>query len=655
MQTLLQTRLNTLSNPAIASVPPGKPVHSRLFFWWIIPVLLLATALGAIGLDRDAIWNDEFYSIQDAGGPPYGPISPAEIWERVATRNPWHAPGFFIVLAQWGNLVGWSPPILRALALLVGVLGLAWTYRLGHDLISPRAGLYAAVVLGSSAFFVHYLHELRMYTFFVLLTSFTLWVYLRLVDPRRRRGGWLWLGLLVGPVGMLYTHYFSVLPLAAVGLYHLLFVPKNRRWWAILGVLALAGVLFLPWLGELLRGIALAENSDALHERALNAPETVERLLYLFSNGAPLLLLALVAVTVAVLINKRIPVSRPTWMGAGRAAFFALATLVAILLTNAVLEIMHEGRVRYLISVWPLLALVVGFAIAALGRLAPLVAVLWIVLGTAASLSPAFAFAIDGGGQTFPVDEAAQELRDDLLPDDILLQYLPDGLPFWAYARNDEITQFYFNGVAVRPVTGRTTQDPANQAAEQQQEIEQIGSPLRLWLVYDKDRPAVTMPDLMAKLDGLTACRPASETANLRIELYTRLGSCCTPGDARPAVITYEDGVTFTGIEPPSIQNGVLNVVTSWSLSPDTPRDTYSVALHLTDSADTLVAQGDFGLPHLDGACKETPIALNGLPSGNYNLYLIVYRWQDGIRLTGTHADTGESGDRLLLTRVEVP
>jgi uncharacterized membrane protein len=100
-------------------------------------------------------------------------------------------------------------------------------------MVSPRVGLYAAAVVGTSAFFVHYLHELRMYSLFALLTAFTVWVNWRIVTAKREPGKLLWVGLLAVAVAMLYTHYFASLPLFAIGLFHILFVKKTRRWWQV--------------------------------------------------------------------------------------------------------------------------------------------------------------------------------------------------------------------------------------------------------------------------------------------------------------------------------------------------------------------------------------------------------------------------------------
>lgn len=625
--------------------------------WLLVVGLLLgATWLGARDLNADALWNDEFYSIHDAGGPPYGPISPAEIWTRVATRNAWHTPGFFIILSGWGRLVGWEPPALRALSLLAGLLGIAWTYRLGRRLVGPRAALYGVAILGPSAFFVHYLHELRMYAWFIPLTTFTLWVYLRIIQ-RPRPHPLEWLGLLVGTLGHLYMHYFAALPLIGLMLYHLLFVPKNRRWWAVVATLGLAGLLFLPWLRNLLIGLELAADSEQLHEVALSPVQALEQLVLLFGNGLWWLTLAgLAAGGVAVWRRAR---------GAWRIWFFALLTVIAILTTNAVLEIMHEGRVRYLLSVWPLLALVVGAGIAQLMRQRPVgtvagaaLVVGWMASGVVASVTPSFASDIDGGSIVFPLHRIEPVLDEIVQPDDIIFSYIPDGAPFWSYARNDEITMMYFNGLPVESVTGRTTMNPDAQDVETQDEIDQIGDALRFWLVQRPGFPNQKLPVVMDRLsEDYTQCRTLHQEADLQIDLYVRDPICCDADADRPALIEYvADGgtIALTGLRDlPATVDTTLPVWTSWRAT-DAPADTYSVALHVLDANGELTAQADAGLASLAFSCQRASIDVSALEPGTYRLSVIVYRWQDGVRLSGTPSDGGEGGERLVIGTFEV-
>jgi len=106
---------------------------------------------------------------------------------------------------------------------------------LGRDWLSPRVGLFAAVLVATSAFFVHYLSEMRMYMLLAALTGFTVWVYLRIVNRNQSPGRLTWLALLAGAVGLIYTHYFGLIPLATIGFITWCSSPRTAAggpWWA---------------------------------------------------------------------------------------------------------------------------------------------------------------------------------------------------------------------------------------------------------------------------------------------------------------------------------------------------------------------------------------------------------------------------------------
>jgi uncharacterized membrane protein len=106
--------------------------------------------------------------------------------------------------------------------------------------------LAAALVVGCSAFFIYYTHELRAYVPSVLCTSFTLWAYWRILNAKNTPSKLLQLGLVLGGAAALYTHYLSALVLVSLALYHLLIVPKNQRWWRLTLLGLVSGALFCP-------------------------------------------------------------------------------------------------------------------------------------------------------------------------------------------------------------------------------------------------------------------------------------------------------------------------------------------------------------------------------------------------------------------------
>jgi hypothetical protein len=605
----------------------------------LIPALLVIFWLGGRALTTNAIWLDETWSLYNAGGAQYGPLSPVEIIQRVSTQDPRNAAlVYHLLLAGWGALVGWSAFAVRASSLLCGALALAWTYRLGRVMLSPLAGLSAAILMGASVLFVYFQHELRTYMLATACVPFTLWGYWQIAHSARP-GRWSQAGFLLGLLGLLYTHYLAAVIIPGIGLYHLLFVPKTRRWWRSVILMALAGLLFLPWLGTLVAGMQLNAGEAAdLRKQALTPSGLLERLVTLFSSGAPGLLAIAVGLALAAGRQKRADVFAP-WLFAG-------VGVVGVLLANALFYILVPGRERYLLMIWPLLALVVGMGIAYLARirlraLAYLVLLTWLVLGARANLDGALTQAIDGAN-ALPWDTLARALARDAQPGDAVAVHITT----YNWVLEIQTADYHLHGLSVRFALLQSLPD-ADFAAAARQFVGEAG---QVWLGLDKRLPASTRLDEFAgALSGQYApCGTVFDLPRLRLERYKRLPASAF--DPATAVLRFDDGVslTYADLTPPGT-GGALNVLLAWALSDHTPRGTYSAALHVVDAADRLVAQADYGLPDSAIACRQTTIPLDLLPPGDYRLLVIVYKWAGGARLNGSVVATGARGDRLPL------
>jgi hypothetical protein len=639
-----------VSSPLLERNAVTTASKTASYSWLLVPLLLLAFWLGARGLNADPIWFDEWWTIYNAGGAHYGPLSPAGIWNRIAAEDPWQAPGYYILLSLWAGLSGWQPPALRALSLFFGVLALALTYRAGRDILSPRIGLYAAALVGTGAFYVHYLSEMRVYTLFALLLALTIWTYWRIATSEPK--GWMWAGLFAGAVGLLYSQYFAAMPLIAIGLYHLLFAPRTRRWWQVTGVLALAGLTFVPWVGALLAGLDQASEAHFAHKTAISIGDTFERIAYLFGNGSAVLTAAVVALAV-----------RPRQRGAWPVWFWLLAALALILLVNLLVQIMTPARMRYLYGLWPLLGLLAAVGIDRLRRwgewLPPLVVAAWLVIGVWTSLDPNFipASGLDGAGpqwHTFPWHRARDVFVEHTQPGDAVIVNVPDGIGRVPLPEH-QIPEFYLHGSGVRVgVIGSQSTAQQDEAAVEAA-VEYASQSPRVWVAYEPERRNIVLPDFESALsERYGLCEVGVAQSTFRFDLYARSPVCCLP-DGSPPLMRFGDGIALVGQEMlPITEADLLPVTLSWTIADSVPPYTYSVALHVEDEAGNLVAQSDYGLPVSSTACQESTVMVHNLPPGEYKVLVIVYAWASGERLVGEDAATGERGDRLLLGTFDI-
>ena len=398
-----------------------KPIRnpaSRLSWLLALLPLLLAVALVVPLLNVDAFNGDEPASLLAAGILRTGSWSILDVWENTAPR---HAPGWAILLSVWGRIVGWSEFAIRALSLFIGLLTLAWVYRAGSDLFAPAAGLVAALLLSASVFHLAYMARAALYAPVALCTVICVCFYWRVALNPQQPGKGVQAGLLLGSIGLLYSHYLGALLLPVLGLFHLLFVPKNRRWWRsvlLFGLATLAGALQLPLLP---RGVAYTESED-LGGRILAAPAILSHLLSDMTNGLVarsrpasehLLLVLLLVLMVAILLRKRTGTdARFVWL-----LVFASATLLALVIAvNEALRVMAANRIRYLMPLWPMTALLVGAGLWRLANrhriLATGMLALWLISGAWLTVATDYRY---GVGILFPPGTKSRS-RNSLQP-----------------------------------------------------------------------------------------------------------------------------------------------------------------------------------------------------------------------------------------------
>ena len=296
---------------------------STLLRHWIValPILLIAAALCIAQIDRFSSTADEFYSMSNAGWLEDGPYSPAQVLDALRQVSPDHMPGYYMLLGAWGGLAGTEIAMARTLTIFFSLLALSLVYRLARDHIAPEAGLFAIVIMASSAFYNMYLAHARMYPMLVCFSALTMWLYLRCVDERLRITRWHYLALGGAAFMLACTHAVSAKLLLVLGIYHLLFVKKDRRWWLVSLTVSVGVLLLTPWLLELIPN-ATAVETQRLQGPDLDWLETL-RLWSKVSWNAQFGLLAIAAAGMA--LGK--------WMGLlGRAPFLPMALLFALVL-----------------------------------------------------------------------------------------------------------------------------------------------------------------------------------------------------------------------------------------------------------------------------------------------------------------------------------
>jgi hypothetical protein len=203
-----------------------------------------------------------------------------------------------------------------------------------------------------------------------------------------------------------------------------------------------------------------------------------------------------------------------------RALWFCLIGIVILsLLTNELVHIIDERRIRYLIAAWPLLALVAAVGLARIQRplwLGLLILALWAGLGVWHSLNASITPLVDGYTYLFPMQRVAAALRGEVQPDDVIVTYVPDtGLDSDYY---EHMAAFYLSPL---PLDYLMAQGNAGGI------LEIAVTRPRIYVAYAPEyRPAQLGSFIEALRATHSDCGAAVQREDLHIELYALPGLC---------------------------------------------------------------------------------------------------------------------------------
>ena len=611
---------------------------TRYPLWvWLIPALLLSFALAVRLLNADILFVDEYWSIRNSGGT-FGPLDISGIWERTATLDPGGMGVLYHwLLSAWMRWVGITPFAIRAFSLLVGMLSIAVTYRLGRDLYSPRVGLVAGLILALSAFFIDYLHEGRAYTLLVLFTVWAVYSYHQSWHSSRFAPLWI-ISLSLSLSALAYTHYVALAMGLVLGIYHLFHWQKSCRWWAMVVAMAVGGILFLPWLNTTLEVIRRGLIDTNRHANSMQTSEIIETLLHAFSNAniALLLFLAVYALT---------------WQN--RHAFllwlWVIVSIVLVIMVNTVIPFMVH--LRYLLFVFPALALIIALGLNRLDKRTSLILlVIWLGMGVYQSLNPRF---INGRlfGQIYRAPQAGISQALDTLEhraeagDMALFHIIPPGFAPFNYFPLDYY--FFESGLLPHDAQGGSVyrydqfermnnQDGGGDNVYIEHVYTALADVDAVWTMVIPELETTQRSDVVRfVLDtSFTHCETVLEHPDMQMNLYVRnVGHPMGNFAGEDVALHVQDlGRGFeSDIE--------LHVVLGWDIE-NVPVNTYSVAFHLFDEFGNFVTQHDFALPdRRPFACTGESLPLEGLPPGTYHLRVTVYNRQTGDRLQTTTGD----------------
>lgn len=608
---------------------PGAPdaarnSNSTLGYSLIALCLFFLWFYGLTNLTGLPIGNDEYNTIARIRDSTLTqPVSIPETLDKLAAISPDHGPLYFVLMNLWQRVAGFDLFSLRLPSVFFALLSLATTYRIARLGGDERDGLAALAALAFLSFFLYYTHIARMYTLLALAAGVLVWSYWKASHIRARLNPGIWLLLFGSAALIMHIHYAGIILLSAIGLYHLLFARRGRRWWRVSALMSFAAPMFVFWLPVAIDGMTA---SSVLSQARLSPLAALGAGLSVFSNGV--VVLPLIAVSLILRYRRLLqPAQRYILL------ILVFATLLLLAL-NEITPLLVESRLRYLAFLAAPAAVALAYGLRFLPRWKPLricLLFVWIVAS--------FAFSRSGA---FNVYTNRQALREDKLVHYQAFRYDLRDLPGY-----DQLIMSFHQGA---PAVWKTIEyyrvilDSWEYIVhltydERGQVLLQSGIPPRMTLddiaenfsgVYAIHNPAQTDLNAMAVyrdwfLAHFKSCKRFVNQPNNVIELYLRRSIPCELLLAENSFgIRYDNGMALGNIVVESSPNA-LDVYFWWD---EILPSEFSFSLQLFDQAANK-ALGE------DGVIWREPLDaqrldISALPPGEYTLKLIVYDFETG-------------------------
>ena len=613
---------------------------------WAVPILLVVAALAIRQIDLYPPTRDEFHSMNNTGYLINGSYSPVEIYRSIRLNSPDHTLGYYLLLSLWGNLTTYDIALARVLTIFTGLLALAMAYRLARDFVAPAAGLLMLIVMSSNAFYNYYIPFVRFYPLLVFTSGVVLWLYLRImfrVKPAKALG---YFSLLLAVFVLENTHLFCATFLAALGIYHLLFATKNRRWLWITVTVITAVALFLPVLMDMASGIN--SSIQVKSSKLIDGITALDAWITVMLNDQPGLLA--VAAT-GVLLGF--------WHKMISPASYLLLSIIFLLVLTLIAE--FSGFIRlvemryHLVGMLPLaLTITAGlYGLYSFRRWLGLLVLLWIVAG--------LSFQSDAGWRYFAADQLPQ------LP-------LP---PWQAISRLALQVEQKPNIIGYRLSRHILERRTTTNYSQKQHYFDRHGIELKLfnnsevfdnyvrrhvivlpsvWVVY---QTSATMPNELADpqttLDDLDyqLCDTLNIAVDTVILQYAWDTLDCQASQLRASYQTDVIDYQFYGAELDTAHSK-LYFNDQWAARAENDvLENYKMSYQLITSDWDNVAQLDLPLVH-PGQLRLFSIDIANVPAGTYRLMAILYDRGSGER-QGWLNSAQDLSDMLTLAEIVIP
>jgi len=364
-------------------------------FPWLAVILVVGVALAVREALRAPMWMDEIYTLRASSG---GLAHALAI-----SRQDVHPPLHLILVSLWASLVPATDLWLRLPSVLFGAGTIVGTFLLGRAMFGRGAGLLAAALVAVHPQHVHFSQELRSFGLLWMLFVYAWWLAW---DWVRNGGRAAAIGYVVVSVLALYTHYFTGIALAFVGLWGVLALMREpRRLAQWIGLHAAIAALFVPQMP-----MFMAQSHRLWTEHWIRGPRVgyLVSLLRHLAFGSAWMLPVFGVLTVAPLARSQTKAaSSLLWLATGGPILLSFFATVA----GA-----HVFTVRYMYFAIPAVCALTACGLVSIrsgGLRVAMTAVVLLVAVRSMALAPPFP-------EARSLEHARKEIASRIGPDDVL-------------------------------------------------------------------------------------------------------------------------------------------------------------------------------------------------------------------------------------------
>ena len=583
-----------------------KTFIARYFLLIVLAILLIAAMGRILHIGDQSLWLDEGISYWNQKQP--------DMIAWISVKDV-HPPLYFWLLHVWIQLTGTTAVAMRMFSALTAMLSVAAVVPLAR-LIARNKGraeywlipILAALLLAMSDSEISLAQDIRMYSLRTLLALASVFFYLRW---SRKPGGWraaLWVIMLVA---LYHINYIGVFMGAIEGL-HALFFLRGRKRVSAIGLLALSGILFMPWFVVYGWG---QRNTDPGIDAALpsNWGTLVELGFKYFSQMWPLMI-GLMLFGLVRYEDGRIR-WRPLNSTFLLAAWIGFTVGVTFII-NFWLDFLSPRRILLLS---PALALLTARGLANFKNPARIFLVAVIVIYGVAT-----------------VDDYYPKAPWNKVADNLALYAQPDQLVLMEIYRDDFTMDYYID----QDISTRTPRESLRLWREDRPKqypdglISEIDPYPTVWLVHWSPDPSAFQ--FLAQTGHVQTAKLSVDHWGNSLDVYRF--------DRMPEipVAQFSNGLT---LRMDQILPDAGRVDLWWSAE-QTPAVDYSVSAFVLNDAGQLVAQND-GYPFLNARPTTSwqpgevvydphPLDLNRLAPGHYTVAVQLYTYYDGVKYPTT-------------------